>query len=110
MNPISHAEKPTRNNIINSRTGNYEKKLGTSNNIFVKDTQKDFLVSPTKGKAQFNEFQSTANIFKGYGDKKPADEMSRAKKYTNTKVKEIVGNAPLDHSTRLRHFETGKVR
>ena len=36
--------------------------------------------------------------------------MASAKKYTSTKVNEIVGNAPIDHSTRLRHFETNSTR
>jgi len=59
MNPIGHSTNPSNNKMVNSRTGNYGKKLGTSNNIFVKDdpNSANFLGdSPAKKTAKFNEF------------------------------------------------------
>ena len=54
--------------------------------------------------AQFNEFQTTTNIFGGSSHKQAPDQIAQAKKGSDIKSREIVGSAPLDHSTQLRHF------
>ena len=100
MNPISHATRTSNSKQVNSKTNTYSKKLGTSNNIFASDdpADKGFMgESPAKKKATFNEFQKSTNIFGGSSDKQVVDPNANARKYTNTKTSEIVGNCPVDH-------------